>query len=47
MLLPVESHEVYRAAKSKDRTEVSSTYANFRRFQVTVEEQIEVPSRDR
>jgi hypothetical protein len=47
LLVPVESREDYRTPDSKDRLEVSSTYSNFRRFQVAVDEQIEVPSPDR
>jgi hypothetical protein len=46
LLVPVESREDYRTPDSKDRLEVSSTYSNFRRFQVTVDEQIEAPSPD-
>jgi hypothetical protein len=47
LLVPVESREDYRTPREKDRLEVSSTYTNFRRFQVTVEERVEVPSPDR
>ena len=47
LLVPVESREDYRSPKSKDRTEVSSTYSNVRRFQVTVDERVAVPSPDR
>jgi hypothetical protein len=47
LLVPVESREDYRTPDSKDRLEVSSTYSNFRRFQVTVNEQVNVPSPDR
>jgi len=47
LLVPVESREDYRTPDEKDRLEVSSTYSNFRRFQVTVDEQVEVPSADR
>ena len=47
LLVPVESREDYRSPTSKDRTEVSSTYSNFRRFQVTVEEHVAAPSPDR
>jgi hypothetical protein len=45
LLVPIEMRERYqRAAKPKDdRLEVSSTYGAFRRFQVTVDEQIDVP----
>ncbi len=43
LLVPVESREDYRTPDSKDRLEVSSTYSNFRRFQVTVDEHVEVP----
>jgi hypothetical protein len=41
LLVPVESREDYRTPDSKDRLEVSSTYSNFRRFQVTVDEHVE------
>jgi hypothetical protein len=44
LLVPVESREDYRTPDSKDRLEVSSTYSNFRRFQGTVDEQVNVPS---
>lgn len=47
LLVPVESREDYRTPNSKDRLEVSSTYSNFRRFQVTVDEHVEAPSPDR
>ena len=47
LLVPVESREDYRTPDSKDRLEVSSTYSNFRRFQVTVDERVDVPSPDR
>jgi hypothetical protein len=47
LLVPVESREDYRTPDSKDRLEVSSTYSNVRRFQVTVDEHIETPSTDR
>jgi hypothetical protein len=47
LLVPVESREDYRTPTSKDRLEVSSTYSNFRRFQVTVDEHVEAPSPDR
>ena len=47
LLVPVESREDYRSTKSKDRTEVSSTYSNFRRFQVTVDEHVKAPSPER
>jgi len=47
LLVPVESREDYRTPDVKDRLEVSSTYSNFRRFQVTVDEHVEVPSPDR
>ena len=47
LLVPVESREDYRTPDSKDRLEVSSIYSNFRRFQVTVDEHVEVPSPDR
>src|SRR6185503_18246906 len=43
LLVPVESREDYRTPDSKDRLEVSSTYSNFRRFQVTVDEHVETP----
>ena len=44
LLVPIESREDYRTPDSKDRLEVSSTYSNFRRFQVSVDEHVEVPS---
>jgi hypothetical protein len=44
LLVPVESREDYRTPVEKDRLEVSSTYSNFRRFQVTVDEQVAAPS---
>jgi hypothetical protein len=47
LLVPVELREEYRTPTSKDRLEVSSTYSNFRRFQVSVDEHLEVPSPDR
>jgi hypothetical protein len=47
LLVPVESREDYRTPVEKDRLEVSSTYSNFRRFQVTVDEHVEAPSPDR
>lgn len=47
LLVPVELREDYRTPVEKDRLEVSATYSNFRRFQVTVDERIEVPSPDR
>jgi len=47
LLVPIESREDYRTPDEKDRLEVSSTYSNFRRFQVTVDEHVEVPSPDR
>jgi len=47
LLVPVESREDYRTPDVKDRLEVSSTYSNFRRFQVTVDEHVEVPAPDR
>jgi hypothetical protein len=47
LLVPVESREDYRTPDVKDRLEVSSTYSNFRRFQVTVDEHVEVPTADR
>lgn len=47
LLMPVESREEYRSPKSKDRTEVSSTYSNFRRFQVTVDDRVSAPPSDR
>jgi hypothetical protein len=47
LLVPVESREDYRTPVEKDRLEVSSTYSNFRRFQVTVAEHVEAPSPDR
>jgi hypothetical protein len=47
LLVPVESREDYRTPDEKDRLEVSSTYSNFRRFQVRVDEHIEAPSPDR
>jgi hypothetical protein len=45
MLVPVEYREaLWRPAKPKDsRLVVVSTYSNFRRFQVTTEEQIRIP----
>ena len=39
--------EEYRTPTSKDRLEVSSRYSNVRRFQVTVDEHVAVPSADR
>jgi len=47
LLVPVELREDYRTPASKDRLDVSSTYSNFRRFQVTVDEHVEAPSPDR
>ncbi|HET9385466.1 MAG TPA: hypothetical protein VFO67_09980 [Gemmatimonadales bacterium] len=47
LLVPVELREDYRTPVEKDRLEVLATYSNFRRFQVTVEERVEVPSPDR
>ena len=47
LLVPVEMREEYRSPTSKDRLEVSSTYSNFRRFQVTVDERVEAPAPDR
>lgn len=45
LLVPADMHEQYRhAANPKDDwLEVSSTYANYRRFQVTVNERIDEP----
>jgi hypothetical protein len=45
LLVPADMHEQYRhAAKPKDDwLDVSSTYANFRRFQVSVSERIDDP----
>jgi hypothetical protein len=45
LLVPSESTENYRfiASGQADRTEVRSTFSNFRRFQVKVDEQIELP----
>lgn len=47
LLVPIDSREDYRTPDSKDRLEVSSTYSNFRRFQVSVDEHVEVPSPNR
>src|SRR4051812_15263675 len=45
LLVPSASSEHYRMAESgkADRTEVRSVFSNFRRFQVKVDEQIELP----
>src|SRR5262245_16483869 len=45
LLVPVEMHERYqRAMKPKDDClEVSTTFDTFRRFQVTVDEKIDLP----
>jgi len=45
LLVPSEAKETYRqTGKPKaDRTEVQSTYSNFRKFQVKVDEQIDLP----
>jgi hypothetical protein len=45
LLVPLASSEDYRVAGSgkADRTEVRSVFSNFRRFQVKVDEQIELP----
>ena len=43
LLVPTESHEHYQTPKSKDRLDVDSTYANFRRFQVTTSETVATP----
>lgn len=47
LLVPVDLREDFRTPVEKDRLEVSSTYSNFRRFQVTVDEHVEIPSSDR
>jgi hypothetical protein len=45
LLVPSGSTETYRWTHDAkgDRTEVQSSFANFRRFQVTVKEQIDLP----
>jgi hypothetical protein len=45
LLVPVESTETYRQTGNPkaDRTEVSSSYSKFRRFQVNVDEQVTLP----
>ena len=43
LLVPTESHEHYQTPKSRDRLDVDSTYANFRRFQVTTSETVAPP----
>ncbi len=45
LLVPSASTETYRWTRDAkgDRTEVQSSFANFRRFQVTVQEQIDLP----
>jgi hypothetical protein len=45
LLVPVASRERYQPPKAKEWLEVASTYANFRRFQVSVEELIAKPKR--
>ena len=48
LLVPVESREDYRIpVEEYDPLEVSSTNSKFRRFQVTVDEQVELPSPNR
>ena len=45
LLVPAEMQESYRESQKPraDRLEVTSSYSNFRRFQVSTEERIKVP----